>query len=79
MTATGTGCFLARFFSAIILGVNPGKLVQIFGQHPFDSATPSSPLSFMLGDWSTSRDIQAWMPSRLAFTRTGWLFPFFGT
>src|SRR5437879_224954 len=30
LTATGTGCFLAAIFSGIILGVKPGKLVQIF-------------------------------------------------
>src|ERR1700741_4323263 len=49
LTATGTGCFLAAIFSGIILGVKPGKLIQIFGHTLYRMRHAIVAMSFMLG------------------------------
>src|SRR6266403_194905 len=78
LTSTGTGCFLAAIFSGIILGVKPGKLVQIFGHTLYRMRHAIVAMSFMLGLGYVTRYSGMDAVLGLAFTRTGWLFPFFG-
>src|SRR5213596_2411043 len=64
LSATGTGCFFAAIVAGLLLGVGPVQLAKIFWYTLKRMKLAVIAISFMLG---------------LAFTRTGWLFPFFGT
>ena len=79
LTATGTGCFLAAILSGLILGVKPGKLMQIFGHTLYRMRYAIVAMTFMLGLGYVTRYSGMDAVLGLAFTRTGWLFPFFGT
>ena len=79
LTATGTGCFLAAIVSGLILGVRPGKMAKIFGHTLFRMRHAIVAMSFMLGLGYVTRYSGMDAVLGLAFTRTGWLFPFFGT
>ncbi len=79
LTATGTGCFLAAIVSGLILGLRPGKMAKIFGHTLFRMRHAIVAMSFMLGLGYVTRYSGMDAVLGLAFTRTGWLFPFFGT
>ena len=79
LTATGTGCFLAALLSGLILGVKPVKMVQIFGRTLHRMRHAIVAMTFMLGLGYVTRYSGMDAVLGLAFTRTGWLFPFFGT
>jgi len=79
LTATGTGCFLAAILSGLILGVKPGKLMQIFGHTLYRMRHAIVAMTCMLGLGYVTRYSGMDAVLGLAFTRTGWLFPFFGT
>jgi lactate permease len=79
LTATGTGCFFAALVSGIILGVKPGKMARIFGHTLYRMRHAIVAMSCMLGLGYVTRYSGMDAVLGLAFTRTGWLFPFFGT
>src|SRR5271170_4166062 len=79
LTATGTGCFLAAIFSGLILGVNPKRLLLIFGHTLYRMRFAIIAMTFMLGLGYVTRYSGMDAVLGLAFTRTGWFFPFFGT
>jgi lactate permease len=79
LTATGTGCFFAAIFSGLIIGVKPRKLIQIFGHTLYRMRYAIVAMSCMLGLGYVTRYSGMDAVLGLAFTRTGWLFPFFGT
>jgi lactate permease len=79
LTATGTGCFLAALFAGAILGLNPGKMFQIFGRTLFRLRFAIVAMTCMLGLGYVTRYSGMDAVLGLAFTRTGWFFPFFGT
>jgi lactate permease len=79
LTATGTGCFLAAIVSGMILGVRPGKMMKIFLHTLYRMRHAIVAMSFMLGLGYVTRYSGMDAVLGLAFTRTGWLFPFFGT
>jgi lactate permease len=79
LTATGTGCFLAAIVSGLILGVNPRRMLAIFAHTLFRMRHAIVAMSFMLGLGYVTRYSGMDAVLGLAFTRTGWLFPFFGT
>ena len=79
LTATGTSCFLAALVSALILGVPPRKLLHIFAHTLYRMRHAIVAMSFMLGLGYVTRYSGMDAVLGLAFTRTGWLFPFFGT
>ena len=79
LTATGTGCFLAAIFSGTILGLGPRRLAQIFGRTLYRLRYAIIAMSCMLGLGFVTRYSGMDAVLGLAFTRTGWLFPFFGT
>jgi lactate permease len=68
LSATGTGCFLAAIVSGLLLGLGPLQLMKIFWRTLVRMRLAMVAISFMLG-----------AVLGLAFTRTGWLYPFFGT
>ena len=79
LSATGTGCFLAAIIGGLIRGVNPIKLLTIFGHTVFRMRWAVIAISAMLGLGFVTRYSGSDAVLGLAFTHTGWLFPFFGT
>jgi len=79
LSATGTGCFLAAIVGGLIRGVSPVKLIQIFGHTVFRMRFAVLAISGMLGLGFVTRYSGTDAVLGLAFTHTGWFFPFFGT
>src|SRR5216117_1751285 len=79
LSATGTGCFVAAIIAGLVLGVGPGQLAKIFWHTLKRMKLAIIAISFMLGLGFTTRYSGLDAVLGLAFTRTGWLFPFFGT
>src|SRR5262249_15188030 len=79
LTMTGTAVFLAAIVSGLLLGLSLPQLVKIFGGTLKRMRFAALAIVSMLGLGFVTRysgmDAVLW----LAFTRTGWLFPFFGT
>jgi lactate permease len=79
LSATGTGCFLAALLSGLLLGVSPKRLAQIFWRTLTRMRLALIAISFMLGLGYVTRYSGLDAVLGLACTRTGWLYPFFGT
>jgi len=79
LSATGTGCFIAAIIAGLVLGVGPVQLAKIFWYTLKRMRLAVIAISFMLGLGFTTRYSGLDAVLGLAFTRTGWLFPFFGT
>jgi lactate permease len=79
LTATGTGCFLAAILAALLLGLRPGRIFQIFGHTLVRLRFAVVAMTCMLGLGYVTRYSGMDAVLGLAFTRTGWFFPFFGT
>jgi lactate permease len=79
LSATGTGCFLAAIVAGLLLGVNPVRLMKIFWRTLVRMRLAMIAISFMLGLGYVTRYSGLDAVLGLAFTRTGWLYPFFGT
>jgi lactate permease len=79
LSATGTACFFAAIVSGLLLGVGPGELLRIFARTLMRMRFAVVAISFMLGLGFVTRYSGMDAVLGLAFTRTGWLFPFFGT
>jgi lactate permease len=79
LSATGTGCFLAALVSGMLLGLSPIKLMKIFWRTLVRMRLAMIAISFMLGLGYVTRYSGLDAVLGLAFTRTGWLYPFFGT
>ena len=79
LTATGTACFLAAVFSGLFLGLRPARLFQLFFLTLHRMRFAALAIICMLGLGYVTRYSGADAVLGLAFTRTGWLFPFFGT
>ncbi len=78
-TATGTGCFLAAILAGLLLGLGPVKLLQIFGRTLVRLRFAIIAMTCMLGLGYVTRYSGMDAVLGLAFTRTGWFFPFFAT
>jgi lactate permease len=78
LSATGTGCFLAAIISGLLLGQSPLKLIKIFWRTLVRMRLAMVAISFMLGLGFVTRYSGLDAVLGLAFTRTGWLYPFFG-
>jgi lactate permease len=79
LSATGTGCFLAAIVSGVLLGLRPLALAKIFLRTLVRMRLAMIAISFMLGLGYVTRYSGLDAVLGLAFTRTGWLYPFFGT
>jgi lactate permease len=79
LSATGTGCFLAAIVSGLLLGQGPVKLMKIFWRTLVRMRLAMIAISFMLGLGYVTRYSGLDAVLGLAFTRTGWMYPFFGT
>ena len=79
LTATGTGCFLAAILAGLLLGLRLGSIFRIFGKTLVRLRFAIVAMTCMLGIGYVTRYSGMDAVLGLAFTRTGWLFPFFGT
>jgi len=79
LTATGTGCFFAAIVSGFLLGLGPVTLMQIFWRTLVRMRMAMIAISFMLGLGFVTRYSGLDAVLGLAFTRSGGLYPFFGT
>jgi lactate permease len=79
LSATGTGCFLSAIVSGLLLGLTPVRLAKIFWRTLRRMRLAVVAISFMLGLGYVTRYSGLDAVLGLAFTRTGWAYPFFGT
>ena len=79
LSATGTGCFLAAVVSGLALGLSPRELGRTFLTTAHRMRMPLVAISFMLGLGFVTRYSGVDAVLGLACTRTGMLYPFFGT
>src|SRR5271169_792025 len=79
LSATGTGCFLAAIVSGLLLGQSPVQLMKAFWRTLVRMRLAMVAISFMLGLGYVTRYSGLDAVLGLAFTRTGWAYPFFGT
>jgi lactate permease len=79
LSATGTGCFFAAIVSGLLLGLGPVQLMKTFWKTLVRMRLAMIAISFMLGLGYVTRYSGLDAVLGLAFTRTGWLYPFFGT
>ena len=79
LTATGTGCFIAAIIAGLILGLKPRELLRIFLRTVVRLRFAIIAITCMLGLGFTTRYSGMDAVLGLAFTHTGWFFPFFGT
>jgi lactate permease len=79
LSATGTGCFLAAIVGGLIRGVSPGQLILVFFRTLKRMRFAVLAISGMLGLGFVTRYSGTDAVLGLAFTHTGWFFPFFGT
>ena len=79
LTATGTSCFLAAIAAGLLLGLPAGRIFRIFGGTLVRLRFAIIAMTCMLGIGYVTRFSGMDAVLGLAFTRTGWLFPFFGT
>ena len=79
LSATGTGCFLAAVVSGVLLGLGPRTLAWLFWRTLKRMRYAVAAISTMLALGYITRYAGMDAVLALAFTRTGALFPFFGT
>ncbi len=78
-TATGTACLFAAILSGFLLGLKPRRLFEMFLHTASRMRFAMAAIATMLGLGYVTRYSGMDAVLGLAFTRTGWLFPFFGT
>src|SRR5579863_7107378 len=79
LSATGTACFFAAIVSGLLLGQGPVQLARIFWKTLVRMRLAMIAISFMLGLGYVTRYSGLDAVLGLAFTHTGWFYPFFGT
>ena len=79
LSATGSACFIAAIISGLLLGLKPRRLAQLFLATLVKMRFAVMAIACMLGLGFVTRYAGLDAVLGLAFTRTGWLYPFFGT
>jgi lactate permease len=77
LSATGTAIFAAAILSAAWLRIGPGRFLRIFGATCYRMRWPLCTIAGMLALAYVTRYSGMDATLGLAFTRTGWLYPFF--
>jgi lactate permease len=77
LSATGSGIFAAAALSALWLRIAPGRFVALFLRTCYRMRWPLFTIACMLGLAYVTRYSGMDATLGLAFTRTGWLYPFF--
>jgi lactate permease len=79
LSATGSGAFIAAIISGLLLGLSPARMAKTFWHTLIRMRLAVTAISFMLGLAYVTRYSGLDAVLGLAFTRTGWAYPFFGT
>jgi lactate permease len=79
LSATGSACFIAAVISGLLLGLRPKRLAELFLATLIKMRFAVMAIACMLGLGFVTRYAGLDAVLGLAFTRTGWLYPFFGT
>jgi lactate permease len=75
----GTAVFLGAFLAALLLGMSVGRALRLLGR-TFRQLVPSMlAISFMVGLAYVTKYSGMDTVMGLSLTRTGWIYPFFGT
>ncbi len=77
LSATGTGIFVAAILSAMWLRISPGRFARILAKTCYRMRWPLFTIACMLALAYVTRYSGMDATLGLAFTRTGWLYPFF--
>lgn len=77
LSATGTAIFAAAILSAFWLRITPDRFVRLFGLTCYRMRWPLFTIACMLALAYVTRYSGMDATLGLAFTRTGWLYPFF--
>jgi lactate permease len=77
LAASGTSCMIAAFLSAGVLGVGPGRFIQVIGESLRQLRLPTLTVCSVLGMAFLMNYSGATGTLGLAFAATGALFPFF--
>jgi lactate permease len=77
LSATGTGIFVATILSAWFIGVKPTQFFQLYGHTLFRLRASLFTIAAMLAIAFTTRFSGTDITLGLAFTKTGWFYPFF--
>jgi lactate permease len=78
LSATGSGCFLAAILAGLFLGLGFKRIFSTFGRTLHRLRFAIVAMGCMLGLGYVTRYSGMDAVLGLAFTRTGWFFPFFG-
>jgi lactate permease len=77
LSATGTGIMVAAILSAFWIGISPARFVRLFLHTLYRLRWPLFTIAAMLAIAYTTQYSGTDVTLGLAFTRTGWLYPFF--
>lgn len=77
LSTTGTSIFFAAVLSGVWLRVSPGAFVRLFGQTVWSMRAALVTIACMLALAFVTKYSGTDATLGLAFTRTGWLYPFF--
>jgi lactate permease len=77
LSASGTGIFVSAIVSSIWLGIPPARFLRILGQTLVRMRWPLFTIAAMLALAFVTRYSGMDATLGLAFTHTGWLYPFF--
>ena len=75
----GTAVAFATIFAALLLGLSPARIVRIFGATVKQLVPSMLAITFMVGLAFATRYSGMDTVLGLSLTRTGWMYPFFGT
>ncbi len=75
----GTAVFLGAFLAALLLGMDVGRALRLLGRTLRQLVPSMLAISFMVGLAYVTRYSGMDTVMGLSLTRTGWIYPFFGT
>jgi lactate permease len=75
----GTAVFLGAFLAALLLGMGVGRALRLLGQTLRQLVPSMLAISFMCGLAYITKYAGMDTVMGLSLTRTGWIYPFFGT
>ena len=79
LSLPGTAVFVGAFLSALLMRMSPRRAVGILGRTVRQMVPSLLAISFMVGLAFVTRYSGMDAVLGLSLTRTGWLYPFFGT
>jgi lactate permease len=79
LSATGTGIFVAALLAALVMGLRPREVLQVFASTAFSTRFALITIASLMGLGFLTRFCGLDATLGLAFARTGSLYPFFGT